>query len=99
MMRGSMRLFSACILTATCLATSASANSVDQIEAEMRAQGFEIIEKKTTLLGRMKIEAIAPHGEWEVVMTRWGRILKEEREFEDEDGNGIHDDFEEEDDD
>ena len=64
----------------------------------MRAEGFTKIETKTTLLGRVKIEGLAPHGEWEVVVTRWGRILKEEREFEDDDGNGIHDDFEEEDD-
>ena len=60
----------------------------------MRAEGFEQITIKTTLLGRVIIEALGPHGEWEVVITRWGRVLKEEREFEDENGNGIHDEFE-----
>ena len=78
-----------------CLSASAVlANSASAIEAEMRAEGFEQIATKTTLLGRVIIEALGPHGEWEVVITRWGRVLKEEREFEDENGNGIHDEFE-----
>jgi len=79
---------------AAVIATPSFANSVEEIEAKMRAEGFRKIETKTTLLGRVKIEGLAPHGEWEVVITRWGRVLKEEREFEDENDNGVHDDFE-----
>ena len=81
-------------LSAIIMAMPASAKTVAEIKAEIAAQGLEIVEEKFTLLWRIKIEAVGPSGEREIVLTRWGRVLKDQFEFEDENLNGIHDEFE-----
>lgn len=78
----------------TLCALPVAAKTLDAIKAEFAAQGLKITEEKSTFLGRLKLEAVGPSGEREVVLTRWGRVLKDEFEFEDENGNGIHDEFE-----
>lgn len=73
---------------------SAYAQPVNDIIAELQSLGFSKIQVTRTLLGRIKVEAYSPKEERELVISKSGRILRESREFEDENGNGIHDGFE-----
>ncbi|MEM7241958.1 MAG: hypothetical protein AAF429_07220 [Pseudomonadota bacterium] len=74
--------------------TPSFADTPEQIIQEMQDAGFVQISRKTTLLGRTVIEGFGPGGEREVVLSRSGRVLRDEFELEDEDGDALHDDFE-----
>ena len=83
-------------VSAVLLATTgltAFAVTQEEVIAMLESEGYTQIEVETED-GETEIEATGPNGEKEITLDADGNIIEEEAEFEDEDGNGIHDDFE-----
>jgi hypothetical protein len=60
------------------LAVPASADPVDEVVSQLRAQGYQIIEVRKTWLGRVKIEAVKGGRRREVVFDRFtGEIRRD----------------------
>ncbi len=72
-------VLSASLASAQVPAAFADDPVVQQIAAQLSAQGFEITDVKVTLLGRYKIEAAAPGYEREIVVAAGGgTVLRDE---------------------
>jgi len=81
---------------AVLLATSGltvMAMTQDDVVKMLEAEGYTQIEVESED-GETEIEGISAKGEREITLDADGNIIEDETEFEDEDGNGIHDDFE-----
>lgn len=75
-----MRIFLTCLLAASLFAPGpASAESLqDRVVGELQAQGFDVVEGRSTLLGRYRIVAEAPGLRREIVLNlRTGEVLRD----------------------
>ena len=72
-------LLSAKLVNAQIPAAYANDPVVQQVSEQLAAQGYEVTEVKKTILGRYKIEAVAPGYEREIVVTAGGgTVLRDE---------------------
>ena len=56
----------------------AQALTKDEVIADLRAEGFEVVDTGTTLLGRVRITATGPEGTREVILNpRNGKVLRD----------------------
>jgi hypothetical protein len=77
---------SALAITAAMLpAFAAGTSTVDEVVAQMEADGYTNISVETSLLGRTEIEGEKDGEEREVVLSKAGEILRDEVELESED--------------
>lgn len=66
------------LLAALPAAVAAQAVTEDQVIADLKGDGFTVIESGTTLLGRIRITAAGPEGTREVVLNpRNGKVLRD----------------------
>ena len=67
------------VATAVTVASQADAEvPVDKIVAQLRGQGYEVVEVRRTLLGRIKVEAVSEGRKRELVFDRTtGEILRD----------------------
>ncbi len=64
---------------------TASATTVEDVIAQMKAKGYTHISVEKSLLGRTEIEGKKNGEEREVVLSASGKILRDEVEMEDDD--------------
>ncbi|MER2507215.1 MAG: PepSY domain-containing protein, partial [Amaricoccus sp.] len=72
-----LRLFA--VMTAMMAGSQAGAQApVDKIVAQLRGQGYEVVDVRRTLLGRIKVEAVSEGRKREIVFDRTtGEILRD----------------------
>lgn len=72
------------LITATLAPFAASATTVEEVVAQMKAQGYTDISVEKSFLGRTEIEGEKNGEEREVVLSKSGEILRDEIELEDD---------------